>query len=361
MVSKTRKEGLRRVVSILYFVCATLLSLWCVDNFMPIIKPEFSTQSPPEKVRIVFAGDVMMHTPQIQRAKGVSGYDFNSCFRYVKPILETADIAVVNLETTLSKEAPYSGYPLFRSPSEVASSLANAGVDVAITANNHSLDSGARGLVTTIDILEEHGIKSVGTYKDSIDYVNRNPLILNSKGVKIALLSYTYGTNGIPIPEEVGVNLVDTVQMKRDIAHSLAMGADCVISYLHWGAEYSHRPNQEQRQIAQTLHRAGCQVVVGSHPHVVQGAEISKQEVTIYSLGNFISNQRMQGSDGGIIAQLDIEKSGDGCQFWLDIIPVWVRQSDYAVIPCTMADTLSLTADERTACRLFLTDVSKKF
>jgi poly-gamma-glutamate synthesis protein (capsule biosynthesis protein) len=232
---------------------------------------------------------------------------------------------------------------------------------VAITANNHSLDSGASGLVTTIDILEEYGIKSVGTYKDGIDYVNRNPLILNSKGVKIALLSYTYGTNGIPIPEGVGVNLIDTVQMKRDIAHSLVMGADCVISYLHWGAEYSHRPNREQRQIAKCLHRAGCQVVVGSHPHVVQGAEISKQEVTIYSLGNFISNQRMRYSDGGIMAKVRVEKCTNGCQFWLDIEPVWVRASDYTVIPYSVANQIGLSRSDRAVCDLFFDDTHKIF
>lgn len=352
---------MRRVYSIFYIVCASLLSLWCVTVFTPTQKPQFLQSTPSKRVRVVFAGDVMMHTPQIQRAKGVSGYDFNSCFRYVKPIFEAADIAVVNLETTLSKEAPYSGYPAFRAPAELASALANMGVDVAVTANNHVLDAGAKGVATTIDILSKYGIKSTGSFKDSVDYANRNPLIINSKGLKIALLAYSYGTNGIPIPKGVVVNLLDTVSMKRDIARCQQMGVDCTIAFLHWGAEYSHRENSEQRQIATALHRAGCQVVVGSHPHVVQGAKVSKREVTIYSLGNFISNQRVRGSDGGIIAQLDIDKSGDGCQFWADIVPVWVRQRDYSVIPRSVGDTLRLSEDERSAYRLFMADISKKF
>ena len=302
-----------------------------------------------------------MHTPQIAKAKRDSGYDFNPCFRYVKPLFEKADFVVANLETTLAETPPYSGYPSFRSPAQLALALADAGVDVAVTANNHSLDGGANGVGSTIDILEQYGVKSTGTFRDSVDYKARNPLWLNKKGLKIALLAYTYGTNGVPVPNDVMVNLLDTVQIKRDIVACREAGADCTIAFLHWGVEYSQRVSREQSAIAKCLHNAGCQVVVGSHPHVVQGVEVSKREVTTYSLGNFVSNQRMRGSDGGTIAQLDIEKRTDGCQYWLDIIPVWVRHRDYAVMPISAVDTIPLSWDERAAYNLFMSDCKKLF
>ena len=324
-------------------------------------KPAFKALPKPERVSIIFAGDVMMHTPQIAKAKRDNVYDFNPCFKYVKPLFERTDFVVANLETTLAETPPYSGYPSFRSPAQLALALADAGVDVAVTANNHSLDGGAKGVGYTIDILEQYGVKSTGTFRDSVDYKARNPLWLNKKGLKIALLAYTYGTNGVPVPNDVMVNLLDTVQIKRDIVACREAGADCTIAFLHWGVEYSQRVSREQRAIAKCLHNAGCQVVVGSHPHVVQGVEVSKREVTIYSLGNFVSNQRMRGSDGGIIAQLDIEKRIDGCQYWLDIIPVWVRHRDYAVMPISAVDTIPLSWDERAAYDLFMSDCKKLF
>lgn len=352
---------MKTVGSILYLLCTSLVSLWCVTAFIVPEKPAFKALPKPERVSIIFAGDVMMHTPQIAKAKRDNGYDFNPCFKYVKPLFEKADFVVANLETTLTETPPYSGYPSFRSPAQLALALADAGVDVAVTANNHSLDGGAKGVGSTIDILEQYGVKSTGTFRDSVDYKARNPLWLNKKGLKIALLAYTYGTNGVPVPNDVMVNLLDTVQIKRDIVACREAGADCTIAFLHWGVEYSQRVSREQRAIAKCLHNAGCQVVVGSHPHVVQGVEVSKREVTIYSLGNFVSNQRMRGSDGGIIAQLDIEKCTDGCQYWLDIIPVWVRHRDYAVMPISAVDTIPLSWDERAAYNLFMSDCKKLF
>ena len=300
-----------------------------------------------------------MHTPQLLKAHKNNSYDFNSCFRYIKPYFEAADIAVVNLETTLAQRPPYSGYPLFCSPAEVATALANAGVDVAITANNHALDMRAGGLTSTIDILSQNGILSTGTFKDEADYISRNPLIIERNGLKIAILAYTYSTNGIPIPDNVKVNLLDTIQIKRDLAR--CKDSDCSIAYLHWGDEYSERISKAQREIAAALHRAGCQVIIGSHPHVVQGVDISMREVTVYSLGNFISNQRYVGSDGGIMAELEIAKDSYGCQFYLNIIPVWVRKSDYAVLPQNVGDTINLTAEERAAYKVFISNIAKRF
>ena len=350
---------MKKLGVILYIVGASLLSLWCVTMFITPVAPSFPSAKESSKLKIIFAGDVMIHTPQLLKARTNSGYDFNSCFKYVKPYFEAADIAVVNLETTLSDTPPYSGYPLFCSPAEVATALANAGVDVAITANNHALDTGTNGVKSTIDILAQNTILSTGTFKDSIDYKSRNPLIISRNDLKIAILAYTYSTNGIHIPKDIKLNLLDTIQIKSDL--SRCKDVDCTIAYLHWGNEYSERISKEQREIAATLHRAGCQVIIGSHPHVVQGAEVSMREVTVYSLGNFISNQRFIGSDGGVMAELDIVKDNHGCQFWVDIIPVWVRKSDYTILPQSAGDTISLTDEDRAAYKLFLKNCSRKF
>ena len=350
---------MKKLGVILYIVGASLLSLWCVRIFIAPVAPSFPSATESPKLKIIFAGDVMMHTPQLLKARKNNGYDFNSCFRYVKPYFKAADIAVVNLETTLSETPPYTGYPLFCSPAEVATALANAGVDVAITSNNHALDMGVKGLESTIDILAKNAILSTGTFRDSADYKSRNPLIIDRNGLKIAILAYTYSTNGIPIPDNVKINLLDTLQMKSDI--SRCKDVDCTIAYLHWGDEYSERISRAQQKIAATLHRAGCQVIIGSHPHVVQGAEISMREVTVYSLGNFISNQRVIGSDGGIMAELEIVKDSLGCQFWLNIIPIWVRKSDYTILPQSVGDTLHLSEEERATYRLFLKNCSRLF
>ena len=352
MVSKEGEERLKTLGAILYLLCASLLSVWCVAQFIVPIPPRFAEVERPQRVELIFIGDVMAHTPQLSVAKRGNTYDFTSSFRYVKPIFDGADCVIANLETTLSKTPPYSGYPCFKTPAELADALAYSGVDIAVTANNHSLDAGKVGVESTLEILKDRGISAVGTTAQSA-------LRFAVNGVDFALLAYTYGTNGIPHPEGVVVHTIDTLQMCRDIA--ACADADCRIAFLHWGAEYTRRPSREQQNLAEFLHRAGCQVVIGSHPHSVQRAECSKREVTVYSLGNFISNQRMRYTDGGVMAKLVVEKEGDECNYSLDIEPVWVRHCDYAVIPQSIVDTLPLNAADRAVANLFFEDTRKIF
>lgn len=326
---------------------------------MPSVKPQFSEPKQSQKAEIIFIGDVMCHTQQLFNAQTKNGYDFKSSFKYVKPVFQSADLVVANLETPISEKPPYSGYPTFNSPAELAEAMADAGIDVAVTANNHALDMGTEGLKATLVALDKCGMKSAGTYSDSDDYARRTPLCIERNGIKFALLSYTYGTNGIKARDGVVVPLLDTLKMATDLER--CSDADCTIAFLHWGDEYAAKANKAQRKIADFLHRKGCQIVVGSHPHTVQQAECKKREVTIYSLGNFVSNQRFRYSDGGIMAQVEVTKDSSGCSFCLNIIPVWVRQSDYAVIPKNIGDTIALNPEERAAYNLFMEDTAKKF
>lgn len=343
---------MRKFGAILYLLCASVLSLWCVAKFITPKPIRFSATEPPKRVELLFVGDVMAHSPQLTAAKRGNDYDFKNSFKYVKPIFEAADCVVANLETTLTTTPPYSGYPCFKSPASLAVALADAGVDIAVTANNHSLDGGKGGVESTLQILRQNGIAAVGTTEDNV-------LRFSVKGVTFALMAYTYGTNGIPVPDGVSVHKIDTLQMQKELAS--CADVDCRIAFLHWGAEYTRRPNRQQRELADFLHRAGCQVVIGSHPHAVQHAECRRNEVTVYSLGNFISNQRMRYSDGGVMAKVMVEKGTSGCQFWLDILPVWVRKSGYVVIPQSVASSVNLAEDEREACNLFFEDTRKIF
>ena len=343
---------MRKFGAILYLLCASLLSVWCVAEFIAPKPIRFSATEPPKRVELLFVGDVMAHSPQLAAAKRGNDYDFKSSFKYVKPIFEAADCVVANLETTLTTTPPYSGYPCFKSPATLAVALADAGVDIAVTANNHSLDGGKGGVESTLQILRQNGIAAVGTTEDNV-------LRFSVKGVTFALMAYTYGTNGIPVPDGVSVHKIDTLQIQKELAS--CADVDCRIAFLHWGAEYTRRPNRQQRELTDFLHRAGCQVVIGSHPHVVQRAECRQNEVAVYSLGNFVSNQRMRYSDGGVMAKVVVEKGTSGCQFWLDILPVWVRKSGYVVIPQSVASSVNLADDEREACNLFFEDTRKIF
>lgn len=346
-------------MAILYIVAASLISMWPISYCLIDELPQFVSISQAKTVKLLFVGDVMAHSPQIAKAQRNDSYDFKPCFRYVKTDFNSADIVVANLETTLSSTPPYGGYPLFKTPEALAQALADAGVDVVTMANNHALDMGSTGVEQTLQILSKYNIAATGVFKDSVDYVKRNPLRVERNGINFAILAYTYGTNGIPPRGTVKVNMLDTLQMSKDLR--LCQDADCIIALLHWGYEYAPRPCREQRQIADFLHRAGCQVVIGSHPHVVQTANCSKTAVTVYSLGNFISNQRGRYCDGGIMAQVEVSKDSVGCQFNLDIQPVWVRQRDYAIIPKNVGDTIAMSVDERNAYLTFMRDTKKIF
>lgn len=265
------------------------------------------------QLSLLFAGDFMQHLAQIEAAQTDSSYCYDDCWQYVRDEISRADIAIGNFETTLGGK-PYNGYPSFCAPDEFFTSLVDAGFDIFLTSNNHSLDTGKRGIERTISRMnEEDRIAQVGTYIDRTDRDNRYPYVFEKNGIKIALLNYTYGTNGLTESAPNIVNRIDTAIMAQDIAKARAAAPDAIIACMHWGIEYDQQPNQSQHELADWLIAHGVDHIIGSHPHVIQPLEMrqdsaGKEHLVVYSLGNYISNMKIRATDGGMMVRLVLEK-----------------------------------------------------
>lgn len=265
-----------------------------------------------DSVTLLFIGDIMGHDSQIESAKvpGVDRYDYDPVFQEVAGIIRKADFAIANLEVTLAGK-PYTGYPAFSSPDDLAVACKNAGIDVLVTANNHACDKGLRGITRTIRVLDSLKIMHTGTFSDSSHREKSNLLILRKGNFRIGILNYTYGTNEIPTPAPAWVNRMDTVVMAKDIRDSRGMLLDELIVFLHWGKEYENHPSANQEEMAAFLRRQGVRIIIGSHPHVLQRMERNDGQFIAYSLGNYVSAQRTSGRDGGAMVSLSFRNSGE--------------------------------------------------
>ena len=266
------------------------------------------------RLSLLFAGDIMGHDSQIAAAYNAKTgrYDYAPCFQFVKPYISMVDLAIGNLELTLAGP-PYKGYPQFSSPDVLASTLKDIGFDALVTANNHSVDRGKKGIVRTIHILDSLNIPHTGTFVDEADRLNNYPLILRKNGFTLALLNYTYGTNGIPVPSPTIVNPIDTAMIRADIKKAKEQEPDAIIVFTHWGTEYENLPRKGERNTAEFCFAQGADLVIGSHPHVLQPMEWRKEDnkLVVYSLGNFVSGQRKRYTDGGAMAYVELKKVRD--------------------------------------------------
>lgn len=267
-----------------------------------------------DTVSLAVVGDLMCHSQQYKMAKTDSGYDFNPTFAPIKKYLANADFTLGNLETvTAGAASNFTGFPMFNTPVEYLDALKNAGFDVLTNANNHSLDRGFVGVEKTIMELDKRGLLHTGTARSAEE--RNTPLILKKNNMKLGVLAYTYGTNGIPIPAGKGfcVNLIDTLKIKADIQNTKKAGADVVMVFVHWGNEYQRQPSDSQKMVADFIHKNGGLLVFGSHPHVLQPTNVKspdyKQGFTIFSMGNFVSSQRKQYTDCGIIVNMKLIKN----------------------------------------------------
>ena len=289
-------------------------------------------------------GDIMCHNTQYMDAYNTDTgeYDFSYVFKDIEYYIKNSNITVANLETTFSGEdVGYSNYPRFNTPDALAYNLKKLGVDVVSTAGNHSLDYGFDGLSRTIDVLDKADISHVGTYQTQEE---RDTIVFKYvKGIKIAFLDYAYGTNGITIPSDKPycINLIDKELIKKDIETAKSQEADIIVASVHWGTEYSTVPNDTQNELADFLFQNGVNIILGTHPHVLQKME--KRTVTledgstqdgfiIYSLGNFISDQNADNTRTSIILDLQITKHTDKSVTIDDInyIPIYMYKDSSA-------------------------------
>ena len=308
-----------------------------------------------KEAKLIAVGDIMMHSTQTR-----SGYDakrqiynFDSFFAPVKNILSKGDWVIGNLETPLAGEdvGGYTGYPLFNAPATLADAAKKAGFNILTTANNHALDRGEKGVIRTIANLRDRQIAFTGTSASATQA--SKPLISTKNNISLAILAYTYGTNGIPIPKgkDYLVSLIDEKKIVKDIAKARKQGADIIAISLHFGDEYQRQPNPQQKQLVENLLKAGADIILGSHPHVVQPYKIFKfpgkngktrKAVAIYSMGNFISGQMKDYTDLGVIFQVTIrkkfpEKTAEITG--IKALPTWVHrytlnnQVKYRVLP----------------------------
>jgi len=309
-------------IGILFIIISTLLGC-SIHAEIPVPERAQKTVEEPRPVdcvTIAAIGDIMVHGAQLKSARDDENYayDFEPVFSQVKDLLSAADLTIGNLETTLpGREELYSGYPQFGAPDALAEAIKGAGVDILNTANNHACDKGERGLVRTIKVLDAYGLLHIGTYRDKTAYETQRILLVERNHIRLAVLSYTYGVNDMSIPEGTYIGLIDQQQMTDDVKLARAQNPDFIICLLHWGTEYQRYPDDAQKTMIATLFSEGVDIVLGSHPHVLQPFELhsvtdkygdTRPRLVIYSLGNFVSNQRDRYRDGGIILNFTLQK-----------------------------------------------------
>ena len=274
-------------------------------------------------INMAFTGDIMCHNTIYKDAYNQSNdtYDFSYIFENIKYYLQTADITIGNLETTFAgKSKGYRSYPRFNTPESLAYTLKKLGFDVLSTANNHCYDSDYAGIESTIHYLNEADISHTGTFASKED--QNTILVKNVKGIQIAFLSYTYGTNGITIPSDksYSVNLIDKDLIAKQLELAKQTNADLICVSMHWGVEYQTQPNAEQQDLADFLFKNGADLIIGNHPHVLQPMEkrtitlddgTTKDGFVVYSLGNFLADQNKTYTRNSAILNLKITKTVD--------------------------------------------------
>lgn len=320
-----------------------------------------------DTVSVMIIGDVMMHSRQLE-------YDCHHFLKGISPALRQADIAVANMEFSLGGP-PYSGYPSFSAPDEYASYVAeDCGVDVFLTANNHILDKGRAGLTRTLSVYDTMCVKHTGAAADSLSRSRTYPLMLTSRGIRLAIVNFTYGTNN-PVGNSAGwpaVNLMRKEEVCSAIGMARARGADFIVVLPHWGIEYRLRHDKAQEEWAEWLVSEGADVIIGAHPHVVQDTTHIDGVPIIYSLGNAISNMSARDTRLGLAVCLKFTHdtaSGEKkmlepeirflwctlpgtltdnyetifCDEWIGRRDKWLSPSDYDNMKATLARVKSET------------------
>ncbi len=309
---------------------------------------------------VLSTGDIMVHDTQLYGAfnKESGKYDFSAFFKESSEYFKKADLSVANLEVTFggTQSGKYSGYPAFNTPDELADDIKNSGLNLLLTSNNHSYDTGLYGLKRTAQVLKERGIEFIGTREQREESIYT---VKEINGIKIGMANYTYETSGAQgkkylngrILSEEANDLVSSFSYGRieefyanaaqTITEMQQSGAEFIVFYMHWGEEYQTTQNTWQKTIAQKLCNLGVDIIIGSHPHVIQPIELITSEdsqnttVCLYSTGNAVSNQRQEIMDScpsghtedGLLFSYTLKKKGNDVTLdSIDLIPTWVNR-----------------------------------
>ncbi len=315
---------LKRFVVVIFLISlgvAVSLGLYAVHIHQPApdqaaleAAAQQRSKKPPQAPRtatitLTAAGDCLMHNTQIWSGLQADGsYSFPTFFPEVKELIEQGDYSSTCLEAPLAGSAGgYTGYPRFNSPDAVVHDFKEAGFDLIVTAHNHTMDRGYQGALRTLDVLQQSGLDTVGTYRNEEE--RSRFVVKDIRGVKVGYLAYSYSTNGIPVPRACPwfFNFLDRETILSDIS-ALRPQVDVLLVVLHWGVEYNPAPTQEQRFLAREILEAGADAILGSHPHVIQPMEVinidGQDKFVIYSMGNFISHQIGLERNSGIVLKL---------------------------------------------------------
>jgi len=278
-------------------------------------KPQVVTD---ETISIVAVGDNLLHMPVIKSGLKADGsYDFSHIFEKLQPAFKEADIAVIGQETVFGGEHfGYSGYPLFNSPSDMGKTLVNEGFDIVLHASNHVLDKWAEGIENTLAFWKNYPEVTVLGINESEEKKNQVSIV-ETKGAKLGVLNYTYGTNGLETPPDKSylVNYIDEEKIKKDTKYS-EENADFTIAFMHWGTEYAIKPDSSQKDLCKKMCEWGVDLIIGSHPHVIQPVEWYECEtngnkmLVYYSLGNFVSRQLEARNLLGGLADVELKFDG---------------------------------------------------
>ena len=274
---------------------------------------------------VAATGDLLIHTPVWQTAAVPGGYDFAPQLAAAAPVISGADLGICHLEVPLDPDGPYSSYPRFNAPAQLATAIASTGWDTCSTASNHSADQGIEGLHNTLAALEAAGVDHRGMHRSAEEHAALRTALVN--GVVVGHISATYGLNGLPQPggQDWSVNLIDEAWILDRTRALRAAGAEVVLVSLHWGNEYQHAPSAFQRQVAATLMTGGeIDAILGHHAHVIQPVERISGNPVVYGMGNFLSGQRPTERRDGVVAVLDFTETAQGWRIEVAAQPTWV-------------------------------------
>jgi poly-gamma-glutamate capsule biosynthesis protein CapA/YwtB (metallophosphatase superfamily) len=304
--------------------------------------------APAAELTVVASGDVLLHSALWRQAAtdaGGRGYDFRPLFSGVRPVVSAADLAICHLETPLGPpRGPFSGYPVFVVPPQVAQAVRDAGYDTCSTASNHSLDAGAVGIRRTLDALDAVGVAHPGTYRSAREHAI--PTVLSVKGVPVAHLSYTFSFNGLRRPAGTPwlANDLDAAKILDEARRARAAGAQIVIVSLHWGTEYSSSADAGQVSVARRLLASPyIDLILGHHAHVVQPFERIGGKWVVYGMGNQLANQPRAVTRDGVMARMTFRRVGP--DRWrvvrAEALPTWMRLEPpirLVLVPAALSD-----------------------